>query len=352
MNDTNDTNDTRLIPCDVCGTEQTPDRLVECDNPYCNHHHVCPGCHGQCGECSNDVCDDCSYECESCGYRLCPDCRYACEDCGWVLCGECGYTDDEGVYRCVTCHREHADDRREPLYRGPYDGKPWEHAAYTYGIEIEIDGDHSREPLKTSPLIAGWCPDGSLESEGLEYQTQPLSWNRQTLEAINRLVASIPEHGGNAGGHIHIRRTARQTPARWYWALTGLNPQQAKALNMRHTDDARWCHLTHGDYTGKATAVNDQHRNTIELRTFGRWNRNTAQKLTPALTWLHTMWRFLQHHPVHSLKTQDIQRMSQTAARNAIPRPEGPAAEHRRRATAARRIIDTATEHAKEEACA
>lgn len=53
---------------------------------------------------------------------------------------------------------------------------------------------------------------------------------------------------------MHLRRTNRQTPSRWYWALKGLSDQQARNLNMRHTTNNRWCELIHGDYAGKHTA--------------------------------------------------------------------------------------------------
>ncbi|MBT1167263.1 hypothetical protein [Bifidobacterium simiarum] len=324
---------TKHIPCAICGYEQWPEDLFECENPACGRK-VCVGCHNECSEwhCHNDICDDCAYHCEYCDSRLCDECRYACEDCGDVLCEGCGYIDDDDCFRCRACHDEYRGDRCDPVYHSPYEGLPWETRAFTYGIEIEIDGPHDREPMKRNALIAGWCPDGSLDDDGSEYQTQPLAWNPDTLKAINRLIESIPDMGDRAGGHIHIKRTPRQSAARWYWALAGLTDQQAQALNMRHTSQDRWCRLTHGDYSGKTVAVNDRHDTTIELRTFGRWNHATAPKLTPALTWLHTMWRFFQNHPLYGLDHEDIRTMSHVAARNAIPRPLTPA-ENRRNAT-------------------
>ena len=53
--------------------------------------------------------------------------------------------------------------------------------------------------------------------------------------------------------------------------LHGLDAAQCRLLNMRHIDDDYWCSLTHGEYTGKHTAINDEHADTIELRTFDCW---------------------------------------------------------------------------------
>ena len=117
---------------------------------------------------------------------------------------------------------------------------------------------------------------------------------------------------------MHISRTGRQTPARWYWALEALDETQCEALNMRHMTDTRWCELIHGDYCGKDTAINDTHRHTIEFRTFGPWHHDTAGRLDAAVHYMHAMWRFLQKFPVPKLKTRDIQAMSRVAATQAI----------------------------------
>lgn len=121
-----------------------------------------------------------------------------------------------------------------------------------------------------------------------------------------------------SGGHMHISRTGRQTPARWYWALEALDGTQCEALNMRHMTDTRWCELIHGDYCGKDTAINDTHRHTIEFRTFGPWHHDTAGRLDAAVHYMHAMWRFFQKFPVPKLKTRDIRAMSRVAATQAI----------------------------------
>ena len=103
------------------------------------------------------------------------------------------------------------------------------------------------------------------------------------LTEIRRLVERIATDTDNtlSGGHMHISRTGRQTPARWYWALEALDETQCEALNMRHMTDTRWCELIHGDYCGKDTAINDTHRHTIEFRTFGRGTTTPPEDSTP-----------------------------------------------------------------------
>lgn len=60
------------------------------------------------------------------------------------------------------------------------------------------------------------------------------------------------------------------------------------------------------------------HADTIEFRTPGPWWSQTANKLTPAVTYMHTMWRFFQRHPLYQLKRSDSMATSITAYRNAI----------------------------------
>lgn len=88
---------------------------------------------------------------------------------------------------------------------------------------------------------------------------------------------------------------------------------------MRHATDCRWRRLVHGDYTGKFTAVNDNHAGTIELRTFARWDGTTAHRLRPALERACHMWRYFQEHETYRLTTADIMRES---ARSAWRAPE------------------------------
>lgn len=123
--------------------------------------------------------------------------------------------------------------------------------------------------MTDTDIIAGWNKDASLEGNGVELQSNILDMSR--LPALRRIVEGIPEWGENAGGHIHVARTPNQCASRWYWALRGLDAAQCRLLNMRHLDDDYWCALTHGEYTGKHTAVNDEHADTIELRTFDCW---------------------------------------------------------------------------------
>lgn len=207
---------------------------------------------------------------------------------------------------------------RRTLLPGPVRGRPVREP-FTFGLEIEVDGNHDTDMLRNHRLIAGWCPDGSLHHDGsLEYQSEPMTMSQ--LTEIRRLVERIATDTDNtlSGGHMHISRTGRQTPARWYWALEALDETQCEALNMRHMTDTRWCELIHGDYCGKDTAINDTHRHTIEFRTFGPWHHDTAGRLDAAVHYMHAMWRFFQKFPVPKLKTRDIQAMSRVAATQAI----------------------------------
>ena len=122
----------------------------------------------------------------------------------------------------------------------------------------------------------------SLDDEGREYQTRILT--REDFDAIYGLVRGIHTESrepDKAGGTCTCAARAARPPAAGT-ALKGLSDQQARNLNMRHTSNNRWCELTHGDYDGKHTAVNGCHENTIELRTFARWDETTAHRLIPA----------------------------------------------------------------------
>lgn len=275
----------------------------------------CADCHAraseddmrECRECLKTICADCTDECGECGAALCTDCATTCATCDKTVCGQC-------LSECTDCNRRICCDCRNtcdgceyPLCR--YCGRYCDHCDRLICDECTLWCECDR----------GWCPDGSLTEDGREYQTQPLTM--RDLDALVALVEGIaePPSWSHAGGHMHIRRTDKQTPSRWYWALKGLADDECDQLNMRHQNDCQWCHLTHGDYHGKAAAVNDDHWQTIELRTFGAWHKGTAHKLAPAIRWAHTMWRLFQHHPVHSLKQTDIMACSRTAHHAAMP---------------------------------
>lgn len=306
--------------CGECGAALCADCATTCAT--CDKT-VCGQCLSECSDCQRRICCDCRSACDGCEYPLCRYCGRYCDHCDRLICDECtlwcecdhGWCSDECRDSCARC-----GDMREPGYRLPYIGTPAVfHETFSVGLEIEIDGVHDREHMTSSPLIAGWCPDGSLTEDGREYQTQPLTM--RDLDALVALVEGIaePPSWSHAGGHMHIRRTDKQTPSRWYWALKGLTDDECDRLNMRHQNDCQWCHLNHGDYSGKAAAVNDDHWQTIELRTFGAWHKGTAHKLAPAIRWAHTMWRLFQHHPVRSLKQTDIMACSRTAWHAAMP---------------------------------
>lgn len=280
----------------------------------------------QCAECEEYYCQRCDIDeitsCVDCGKDFCNDCADSCHNCGDSVCDECKeYCDECEESFCSACWQDHShEDVCEPSYCKT--GVPYQYqdSAFYFGVEIEVDGEHDRDPLKNSLLIAGWCPDQSLDCEGLEYQTHPMRADSDTLRQLVELIRRIPDNGGNAGGHVHVQRTPRQTASRWYWALSALSEQEASDLNMRHASDYRyWCHLEHGEYSGKHTAINDSHEYTIELRTFGAWNENSALLLEPAVRWLHTIWRLFEQYPVGKLKTRDIQACARTAYYASFP---------------------------------
>ena len=261
-----------------------------------------------CPCCDEPLREDKTEHCAVCG-------GFLCEYCGDILCGECvRWSDQDDCAYCANCLSE---SKKAPAYSPERQRIMNSHEhMFTVGLEIEINGGHDHDKLKNHPLIAGYCTDGSLyHRDGLEYQTDILFTT--DFDAINELVESIHCYGDEperAGGHMHVRRTRRQTPSRWYWALKGLSDRQARNLNMRHTYYNRWCELRHGDYSGKDTAVNNTHADTIELRTFARWDDTTATRLAVALEWAHHMWRYFESHELYQLKTADIMRESARSA--------------------------------------
>lgn len=195
----------------------------------------------------------------------------------------------------------------KPEYTWPY--------AFVHGTEISsrFESTLSEEFVEIvtgSNIIAGWDKDASLGWNGVELQSNILDMSK--LPALQRIVGGIPEYGENAGGHIHVARTPNQCASRWYWALRGLDAAQCRLLNMRHIDDDYWCSLTHGEYVGKHTAVNDDMRipsncarSTVGMRARPiSSRRRSSGKRAPCL--IH--FRFATHgaveprncHPFHT----------------------------------------------------
>lgn len=248
---------------------------------------------------------------------------------------ECARSYRVSSYACYCPEHWHEDN-----YRGPYDGKPWYDSAFTFGLELEVDGTlkpDKHDTLRTSPLVAGYCRDVSLRGVGLEYHTHPLTM--MDVDALTDIVGGISSdiRQRRSGGHMHVRRTKLQTAPRWYWALRAFTENDDmrtlawEQLNMRHVLESRehdnasessyWCPLIHGDYSGKHTAVNDCHSLTIELRTFGRWDRDTAPRLANAVRWAHHMWRYFQNNPLHSLDPTAIMAESKRYALQLTRKP-------------------------------
>lgn len=269
--------------------------------------------------------------CSQCGTPIDPDGfdHYDCDayDCCAVLCDYCGGSQTGDGYYCPR-HRgaETFTDFKEPSYIYPYafgDGNQ-----FTFGVEIELESELSDDFVETvadSELIAGWGKDSSLGRNGVELQSNILDMSK--LPALQQLVEGIPEYGDDAGGHIHVARTDNQCASRWYWALRGLKAYQCRLLNMRHIDDDYWCPLTHGEYTGKHTAVNDEHADTIELRTFDCWYEGSASKLIPAVKWIRAMWRFFEKHPRGTIEASVIEHYSSCMADNVTDTPRRTLAE-------------------------
>lgn len=261
--------------------------------------------------------------CAQCGTSIDPDSSnyYDCDvyGCDAVPCGSCG--DILGNYYCPR-HRgnELLTDSMAPEYTHPYAFRGGHQ--FTFGVEIEIGSELSDdfvENVTGSDILAGWDKDASLEGNGVELQSNIL--NMSKLPALKLIVEGIPECGENAGGHIHVARTPNQCASRWYWALRGLDAAQCRLLNMRHLGDDYWCSLTHGEYTGKHTAVNDEHADTIELRTFDCWYEGTADELVPAVKWIRAMWRFFEKHPRGTVTARLIERYASCVADNVTDTP-------------------------------
>lgn len=270
--------------------------------------------------------------CSQCGTPIDTDNGdyYSCDvwNCEAVLCDDCGCNLTCDGYYCPQ-HRgsETLMGGKESEYVYPYafgDGDQ-----FTFGVEIELESSLSEEFVENvtnSDIIAGWDKDASLENgNGVELQSNILTMAE--LPALKRIIEGIPEYGENAGGHIHVARTNNQCASRWYWALRGLNASQCRRLNMRHIDDDYWCSLVHGEYTGKHTAVNNEHADTIELRTFDCWYEGSANKLIPAVKWARAMWRFFEKHPRGTVGASSIEQYSSCMADNVADTPRRTLAE-------------------------
>lgn len=274
------------------------------------------------------VYDDTDFEdetawCAQCGTPLNHrSTRYDCDayDCDAILCEECGESSDGGYY----CPRHRGNgmlsDYKEAEYVYPYAFGNGDQ--FTFGVEIEMESELDTDfaaDITDSDLIAGWDNDQSLGTGGVELQTNIL--DMANLPALRELIERIPDYGENAGGHIHVARTTNQCASRWYWALRGLDGAQCERLNMRHMSDDYWCELKHGEYSGKHTAVNNEHQDTIELRTFDCWYAGSADKLEPAVKWIRAMWRFFEKHPRGTIEAETIEQYASCMADNVTDTP-------------------------------
>lgn len=312
------------------------------------------------GDSMRRVYNMCDYDhedewCAQCGTPIDPDGGgyYSCDvfGCDAVLCENCGGGVTCNYYCPRHCGNGLLTDNKEPEYTYPYTfggGRQ-----FTFGVEIEIESELSDdfvENVTSSDVIAGWNYDASLDKSGVELQSNILSMSK--LPALQRIVEGIPEYGDNAGGHIHVARTSDQCASRWFWALHGLDAAQCRRLNMRHLGDDYWCSLTHGEYTGKHTAVNDEHADTIELRTFDCWYEGTANKLVRAVKWIRAMWRFFERHPRGTVSASFIERYASCMADNVTDTPRRTLAERLAVARRARAAQKEAEERERRERAA
>lgn len=304
------------------------------------------------------VYDDTDFEdetawCAQCGTPLNPSSTwYDCEayGCDAILCEECEGRPEVGCH----CPRHRGNGMlltsKEVEYTYPYafsDG-----TQFTFGVEIEMESELGTDfavDITDSDIIAGWDNDQSLGSGGVELQTNILDMSK--LPDLREIIERIPDYGENAGGHIHVARTPNQCASRWYWALRGLDETQCTRLNMRHMSDDYWCSLDHGEYRGKHTAVNDEHSDTIELRTFDCWYAGNAGKLVPAVRWVRAMWRFFEKHPRGTVEAETIEQYASCMADNVTDTPARTLSE---RLDAARHIAAArkAREELKRKECA
>ena len=144
------------------------------------------------------VYDDTDFEdetawCAQCGTPIDPSGVYY--GCDAIICETCGGTYEGDRYYCPR-------HRGDELLRSPMEAEhtyPYAFGdgdQFTFGVEIDFAKD-----IAESNLIAGWDNDPSLGSGGVELQTNILDIPK--LPALRELIERIPDHGDDAGGHIH-----------------------------------------------------------------------------------------------------------------------------------------------------
>lgn len=154
--------------------------------------------------------DDEGEWCAQCGTPIDTDgdAYYCCDvfECDAVLCDGCCEVTCGGYYCPRHRGNETLMDGKEDEYVYPYAFGNGDQ--FTFGVEIEIESELSDgfvENVTNSDIIAGWNNDPSLGRNGVELQSNILDMSK--LPALKHIVEDIPEHGENAGGHIHVART-------------------------------------------------------------------------------------------------------------------------------------------------
>lgn len=273
------------IYCDSCCHDLD---LVECD--YCGElvrrddlHHI---------DYTNvDVCDSCYDEHFS-----------ECSCCGEIVNNEyIHYWSDTDEWLCPDCweahEREEEEESESSTYyiRGYHAGNPdgiqfYGKGPCYFGMEIEIDegGEDDENAGILLEKIGGYehahCEhDGSL-NEGLEFITQPMSYNyfhhdfRTYLEAFAEKATKLGYTAHNAetcGLHIHVSRNAFSDESiERLWTLFYKFKNEMLTFSRRKPDQLRFCELptkkniakTYTPGGNRYQALNLNNSTTIEFR--------------------------------------------------------------------------------------
>lgn len=324
----------------------------KCLNDYCYCEHCDEYCHEDdiveihtdtyyradrpyyvCKDCASDV----AFQCEKCGdwyekscCREGADGYYYCEDCFsdlFEVCSECGcvmwrddacYSEEDDCYYCEDCYESHDVVRR-------YHNNPDRvyHLAETddpdtllfIGTEVETEcGDREKRIAITKEYgddeeYIYQMHDGSLESDGIECITQPMTkafWDAFDFEGW---MAELSDAGARShdtsdcGLHVHLSREWLRTYDDDEQAVLVARMRQFIADNQPQVERfARrsanhWCeytktfdkgedrgtkeevkdkHKKKGKGGNRYQSVNNENRNTIEFRIFrGTLKANT-----------------------------------------------------------------------------
>lgn len=316
--------------CEHCDEYCHEDDMVEIhtdtysrlDNPY----YVCKDC-----------ADDVAYKCEKCGdwyEKSCckegADGCYYCEDCFddlFEVCSDCGcvmwrddacYSEDDDCYYCEDCYESHDVVRKyhndpDRVYHRAEIDDPY--TRLFIGTEVETEhGDREKRIAITKEYgdneeYIYQMHDGSLESDGIECITQPMTkafWDAFDFEGW---MAELSDAGARShdtehcGLHVHLSREWLRTDDDDEQAVLVARMRQFIADNQQQVEKFarrsanRWCeytktfdkgedrgtkeqtkdkHKKKGKDGGRYQSVNNTNYKTIEFRIFrGTLKANT-----------------------------------------------------------------------------